>query len=438
VVGFSVAISIFTGVLFGTLPSWRAAHADVNELLKAGARGHTATRSAQRTQNLLIVSEVALSLVLVAGAGLLLESFIRLRQVDAGFNARGVLAASLSFPMRGEAVSRLAGQYRELLDRVRVLPGVENAGVIKDLPLDPIQRGGNFVIDGRPRDTPLETGYLVSTPGMMAALGIPIIRGRGIDDRDAVSAPGVVVINDTMARRFWPDQEPLGQRIWVNSFEPRERWMTVVGVAGDVRQRGLTEPAPALAYIPYAQVQLQAQLGSGNLVVRTSGDPVALAPAIRSALAAVNPDAAASFRTLDEVMAAATSRQRFEMQVLSTFAALALLLAAVGLYGVLAYAVVSSRAAIGIRLAVGATPSRIWRMIAARAAALTFGGAVVGSIAWFATESAVRKVVFAASPGNPRILSLAVAVLFLTAMAACWIPARRAMRVDPMAALREE
>src|SRR5262245_30347142 len=149
---------------------------------------------------------------------------------------------------------------------------------------------------------------------MLEALRVPIRRGRGLAASDGAAAPGVVVINESMARTFWPDRDPIGERIWVNSFEPKERWMTVVGVAGDVRQRGLTEPVPALAYVPFEQVQLQAQLGSGNLVVRSSGDPRALAPAIRGALSAVNPEAAASFRTLDEVMAAATSRQRFQMQ----------------------------------------------------------------------------------------------------------------------------
>jgi putative ABC transport system permease protein len=438
VVAFCAGVSLAAGLLFGALPSWRASRPDVNELLRSGGRGQTASRWTQRTQSLLVVSEVALSLVLVAGAGLLVESFARLRAVDAGFSPGGVLAASLSFPMRGGEVARLSMQYRDLLDRVRAIPRVEHAGIIKDLPLDPIQRGGNFLIDGRARDTAFETGYLVATPGMMEALGIPLVRGRAIAEGDVQSAPGVVVINEAMAHRFWPDRSPIGERIWVNSFEPKERWMTIVGVAGDVRQRGLTEPVPPLAYIPYAQVQLQAQLGSGNLVVRTTGDPGALAPAIRAALRAVNPEAAASFRTLDEVMAAATSRQRFQLQVLAAFAALALLLAAVGIYGVLSYAVTSSRAAIGIRLALGAAPGRIFRMITARAAVLTAAGAVLGSIGWMAMQSAMRSIVFGVSPTDARILSAAVAVMFATAMAACWFPARRAMRVDPVVALREE
>jgi predicted lysophospholipase L1 biosynthesis ABC-type transport system permease subunit len=246
------------------------------------------------------------------------------------------------------------------------------------------------------------------------------------------------VINQAMARRFWPDRDPIGQRIWFDSFEPKERWLTIVGVAGDVRQRGLTEPAPPLAYVPYQQVQLQAQLGSGSLLVRASGDPRALANAIRDALRGVNPEAAATFRTLDDVMAAATSRQRFQMQVLAAFAALALLLASVGLYGVLAYAVASGRVAIGIRMAIGATPARIAGMIVARAAALTAAGAAIGGAGWLVLGPALGSVVFGVNPGDLRNLALAIAVMFATAFAGCWFPARRAMRVDPIAVLRAE
>jgi hypothetical protein len=183
--------------------------------------------------------------------------------------------------MSAGEVARLADRYGELLARVRALPGVEEAGTIKDLPLDPIQRGGNFFIEGRSRDLALDAGYLVVTPGTMEALRIPILRGRGFSESDSAASQAVVVINAEMARRFWPDRDPLGERIWFNSFEPTERWLTVVGVAGDVRQRGLTEPVPPLAYITYTQPQIPAQLGSGALVVRSSIAPDTLIPAVR-------------------------------------------------------------------------------------------------------------------------------------------------------------
>jgi predicted permease len=281
VVLFATTVTAGVALLFGTLPAWRASRPDVNDILKSGSRGLIATRRSHRTQAALVVSEVALTLVLLAGAGVLAESYFRLRAVDGGFSPDGVLAATLSFPMSAGEVARLADRYGELLARVRALPGVEEAGTIKDLPLDPIQRGGNFFIEGRSRDLALDAGYLVVTPGTMEALRIPILRGRGFSESDSAASQAVVVINAEMARRFWPDRDPLGERIWFNSFEPTERWLTVVGVAGDVRQRGLTEPVPPLAYITYTQPQIPAQLGSGALVVRSSIAPDTLIPAVR-------------------------------------------------------------------------------------------------------------------------------------------------------------
>jgi hypothetical protein len=195
---------------------------------------------------------------------------------------------------------------------------VEAAGTIKDLPLTPIQRGGHFFIEHRPKDAQVtEAGHLVVTPDVMEALRIPILQGRGLSDADAEGAPPVIVISEGMARKFWPDADPIGQRIWFDSFEPKEQWRTIVGVAGNVRQSGLTEPARPQAYVSYAQTQIKAQLGSANLIVRSSVDPRSLAPAVRAACA--QPRGQASFRTLDEVMVA-TARQRFQMQVMMSFA----------------------------------------------------------------------------------------------------------------------
>jgi putative ABC transport system permease protein len=247
-----------------------------------------------------------------------------------------------------------------------------------------------------------------------------------------------VVINAEMARRYWPDRDPLGERVWFNSFEPKERWLTVVGVAGDVRQRGLTEPVPPLAYITYTQPQIPAQLGSGTLVVRSNAAPDTLVPAVRSALREVHPEAAASFSTMADVMAEATSRQRFQMQVLGAFATLALVLAVVGLYGVISFSVASSRAAIGIRIALGAQPGRIFQMVVREAIALTAAGAAIGLAASLGLREVLRPLVFDVAPSNPRALTLAVVAMLAAAAAAAYFPARRAMRVDPVAALREE
>ena len=435
---FAAAVSLGAGVLFGTLPAWRASLLNVHDVLKAGGRGQTPSPRSRRVQAALIVSEVALSLVLLAGAGLLLESFARLRAVDPGFVSQGVLTMSMSFPVGRAEVPRLAARYRDLLARVRALPGVELAGTIKDLPLNPIQRSGHFFIETR-RDAPVsEAGFLVVTPGVMEALRIPLVRGRYLTEADAEEAPGVVVISAEMARRFWPDRDPIGERIWFNSFEPKEHWLTIVGVAGDVRQSGLTEPARAQAYISYAQVQIKANLGVGNLIVRSSLDPGSVIAPVRQALREVHPGAAASFRTLDDLMAAATARQRFQTQVLGAFAALALVLAAIGLYGVLSYTVTSGRAAIAVRLALGARPRDVFRLVAARGLALTVIGAALGIAGVVALSSVLERVVFGVGPSDPAILGVAACVMLTTALAACWFPARRAMRVDPVTALRDE
>jgi putative ABC transport system permease protein len=438
VIAFALVASAVVGGLFATLPSWRASGTDIHEVLKSGWRGPSASPRSRRLQGILVISEVALSLVLLAGAGLLFESFARLRAVDAGIRSAGVLTASVSFPMGGREVGQLAQRYRNLLARVRALPGVEQAGTIKDLPFDPIQRGGNFFIDGRPRDQAFDAGYLVVTPGMMDALGIPVLRGRGPSDQDSASAPGAVVINAEMARRFWPGRNPLGERIWFNSFEPRERWLTVVGVVGDVRQRGLVEPVPPLAYINYEQAQIQAQLGTGVLIIRTAIDPRALVPAVREVLRAVHPGAAASFRTMDDVMASATARQRFQMQVLAGFALLAFALSMTGLYGVLSYTVTSARAAIGLRMALGAQHGRIVRMVVGRGLGLTALGTMAGLAACVALGEVIRPVVYGIGPSDPLVLATASGLMLATALAACWLPARRAMQVDPMATLRDE
>jgi putative ABC transport system permease protein len=438
VMTFALALTTAAGLLFGTLPSWRASLLNVHDVLKAGARGQTATRHTQRTQGALVISEVALSVVLLAGAGLLLESFSRLKAVDPGFRAAHVLAVDLSFPVNEAERTRLVSRYRNLLEGVRAIPGVEAAGTIKDLPLDPIQRDGHFFIQSQPNLPAPDAGYLIVSPGLMEALHIPLLGGRRFTERDSEGAPGAAIVSAGMARKYWPGRDPIGERIWYDSFDQHEHWLTIVGIAGDVRQSGLTEPAPAEAYVCYSQVEIKGQLGSGNLMVRAAGDPKNLIPAVRRAIHDTNPEAAASFRLMDDVLADATARQRFQMQVLGAFAALALILASVGLYGVLSYAVTSNRAAIGIRMALGAPPAEVFRLTAQRALWLSSAGACLGLAGCVAVRHVLASVVFGIGPSDPKVLALAAAVMLAVSLAACWFPARRAMRVDPVTALREE
>ncbi|MBZ5593227.1 MAG: ABC transporter permease [Acidobacteriia bacterium] len=358
--------------------------------------------------------------------------------MDPGFKTTHVLEVDLSLPENEAERERLVARYRDLLERVRALPGVEAAGMAKYPPLDPFQPDGHFFIQSQPNLPAPDAGHVIVSPGLMEALQIPLVRGRRFTERDSEDAPGVAIVSAEMARQFWPGRDAIGERIWYDSFDPKEHWLTIVGVAGDVRQSGLTEPAPAQAYVCYSQVQIKGQLGSGNLLVRAAVDPKSLIPAVRRAIHDTNPEAAASFRLMDDVLADATARQRFQMQVMGAFAALALILAAVGLYGVLSYAVTSNRATIGIRMALGAQPGDVFRMMARRALGLAFAGAGIGMAGCLAVRRVLASVVFGVGPSEPAVLASAAALMLAVSLAACWFPARRAMRVDPVTALREE
>lgn len=436
VAAFALTVSAAAGLLFGILPAWRASAMNVNEALKSGSRSATAGRRTQHTQSALVISEACLSLILVAAAGLLARSFWNLRTADPGFRADHVLTADAQFEPEGK--QSLAVRYRALLDRVRALPGVEAIGITVDLPVAGGAPDGHFFLEGRRAESGnADANYAVISPGYLQALRIPLLRGRDFTDQDTQTSPPVAIISAGMARVYFPGRDPIGQRIWFDSFSPTEHWVTIVGVAADVRQEGLTRPVFPQAYTCYAQQTIN-MIRGGDLVVKTAGNPAALAGAVRAAIRAVNPDAAPETRTMDSVLAESVSRQRFQMQVLGGFAVLALLLAAIGLYGVMSHMVTANRSEIGIRLALGSSRGRVFRMIAGRALALTGTGVAAGLLGCIAVRRVLANVLFGIGPNDPATIAGAIALLMLAALAAAWFPARRAMRVDPMAALRDE
>lgn len=436
---FSLGLSTLAGALFGTLPSWRATVVDIHDAIKAAPRGQNRTRRSLRLQSALVISEVALSLILVAGAGLLLSSFSRLRAVDPGFRSDRALAATLSFPMNNAAErGRITARYREILERTRALTGVEAAGVIRDLPFDGVDPDVHFTIQGRSRVVGAIARWQIASPGLMEALQIPLVRGRQFTEADTESGPGVVIISETMARRYWPERDPIGERIWFDGVEPREHWLTIIGVAADVRQSGLTEPAPALAYECYSQLQIPGYLVSATVVVRGKNDAKALAPALRTLIRQVHPQAAVTFRTVDDVLAGATARQRFQTQVMGWFAVMALVIGMVGLYGVMSYMITSNQTAIGIRMALGARPNDVFRSLVWRALVLAGAGSAIGLAGCVALRGVLSKVVFGVGPSEPSVLAGAAVAMLGVALAACWLPARRAMRVNPADVLRGE
>jgi predicted permease len=438
VVAFALAVSAAAGLLFGFLPAWRACALNVNEALKSGSRSATAGRQSHRTQAALVVSEVCLSLVLVAGAGLLARSFWHLRSIDPGFRSDHVLVVDASFE-RQEEMSKVVPKYRELLERVRALPGVAAAGTVSRLPTDGTADGHFFIEGKRAQSGNYDAGYVVVSPGYLQAMRIPLIRGRDFIDRDLENHQPVALITQDMAREYFPGSDPIGQRIWFDSFVQKEQWLTIVGIAGNVRQDSMTQKSTySQAHALYTQQQFPSILEGGTLVMRTQVDPASMAGVLRAAVRAVNPESAPTPRTMQTVLADSLARQRFQMEILGGFAVLALLLAAVGLYGVLSYMVTANRAEIGIRLALGASPSAVFRMITGRALALACLGVVLGWIGCLGVRSLLVSMLFGIGPNDPGTIAGAVATLLAVAVAAAWFPARRAMRTDPMVALREE
>jgi predicted permease len=435
VIAFAFAVSTAAGLLFGLFPAWRAGRMSVGEGLKMGARSTTASPQSYRLQAALVVSEVCLALVLVAGAGLLVRSFWNLRSINPGFRSDHVLVVNTSFEADGKG--SLVPQYRDLLQRVETIPGVAAVGATRSLPIEGAP-DGHFVIDGaRAAGDKADADFSVVTPGYLKALRIPIVRGRDFTSQDSESSLPVAIVSAEMARTFWPGADPIGQRIWFNSFDPKEHWLTIVGIVGDVQQDGLAGKPFPLAYACYAQ-QRPELLTEGNLVVRTQGDPSGLARSVTSAIRAVNKEAAPAARTMDAVLSESLARQRFQMRMLGMFAMLALLLAAVGLYGVLCYLVTANRKQIGIRLALGAQPAALFRMVTGRAMALCALGAALGALGCVAVRQVVAAFLFGVGPNDPITIAAAIGALLAVAFAAAWFPARIAMGVNPIEALRQE
>jgi putative ABC transport system permease protein len=378
-------------------------------------------------------------LVLVAGAGLLARSFWNLSSIDAGFRPDHVLAADTNFERQGD--KSLIPQYRDLLARVRAIPGVEAAATTRSLPVDSGAPDGHFFVEDRRAETGnADANYSVISPGYLKTLRIPLLRGRDFTEQDTESSQPVAIVSSEMARVYFANRDPLGQRIWFDSFSSSKtpHWVTIVGIAGDIRENGLTRSVFPQAYTCYTQQTWGPVLDDGALVVRTTLPPASVASAVRTVIRAVNPEAAPRTRTMDSILAGSLSRQRFQTQILGGLAVLALLLAAVGLYGVLSHLVTADRTQIGIRLALGAPQSLVFRTIVGRSMTLAGIGALAGTLGCMGLRRVLAAMVFGIGPNDPATMAGAIAVLLAVALAAAWIPARRATRVDPMAALRED
>ncbi len=435
VLAFAAALTLVTGIAFGLLPALHATRGDLASTLKEG--GTRSVTARQRLRPALIVAEFAIALVLLAGAGLMLRSFERLQAVDPGFRPDGALVAALSLPSaRYEQPASVQQFYDDLLARIAAQPDVSAAGTSPILPMGP---GGDqdisFMIDGAPPPRPGEAPtawYRQVTPGYFEAVGMRLLRGRAIEATDDADAPPVVVVNQTLANRYWPSENPIGKRLRPNDEGP---WWTVVGIVADVHQRGLDEAPVNEIFLPAALAPARAT----NVVVRTTGDPLLAAPALRAAVAELDPQLPVSnVGTLEAMVSASLSQPKLQTLLFGVFAALALTLAAIGIYGVTAYSVSSRTQEIGVRMALGARAGTVIGMVVRGAMTLAGLGIAIGLTAAALLAPQLESLLYQLSPGDPVTYAAVIGILALVGLAAALVPALRAARMDPVSALRAE
>jgi len=442
---FTAAVAVATGLLFGLAPALRARAGNLFASLKEGGRstGGVSTHALRRG---LVVAEVTLATMLVLGAGLLLRSFWTLQQVNPGFQSGGALSFQIELPRTAYPESAgVRSFYDRLLAEIRALPGVETAAAMSDLPPVRELNANDTEFEG------VETGpdlpanvdyYQIVTPGAFQAMRIPIVAGRSFRDTDTAGSPPVVVINQTLAERYYPGQDPIGKRIRRGWFGDDEPWFTVVGVAADVKQDGLDKPSGTELCFLASQWDNVEQLQpprSFYVVVRTAGDPLALAPAVRDAVRRLDPTIPlADLAPLERVVARSLQRSRFLTLLAAVFAAMALLLAAVGTYGVLAYSVEERRHEVGVRMALGATARDVLRLVVGQGMRPVVIGLALGLAGALLTGRLLKSQLYAVAPTDPLTWAAVPVVLVAVALAACLLPGRSATRVDPAVALRQE
>jgi len=432
VLGFSIAMSVGTGILVGFIPAWHASAQDVNQMLKESARSSDGV-SRNRVRSVLVVSQVALALMLLAGTGLLLKSLSLLLRVPIGFNAERALGMDLSaskakYP-EGEQRARFLHQ---IIHRLEALPGVEAAGAVTILPMTGGSLGTSLTVEGRANQPELGYGSAFDIVGgnYFRALGIPILRGRALaKSDDATNAPPVCVINDALAGLLFPEEDPLGKRLrqWGKAWE-------VVGIVGGVRHYSMESKADPRVYLPQPSGQL-----FWNLIVRTKRQPLALVEAVRKEILAVDPDQPVSnVRTMEQAISRSVAGRRFKLTLLSLFGCVALFLAAIGLYGVMAYAVTQRTHEIGIRMALGARRVDVLTLVMKHGMALSLLGAALGVIGALLLAPVIKRQLYEVSETDPMVLAGVSLFLVVIALFGCWLPSRRATKIEPMEALRYE
>jgi predicted permease len=430
-------VSVLTGVLFGLAPAVQATRKRSFDVLKSGR--NTEGKRPRRLRTALVICETAFSLLLVAAAGLLIRSFAQILKVDPGFRTDGVLTMRVSLPdATYSKPEQIRGFYSSLLERVQRLPGVQSTGAVSALPLSGQGGSGTVAIDTQSvplENTTPEADLRVATPDYFKAMGISLVRGRFFEPRDTEGAPRVAIIDESLAQTYWPNQDPVGKRLKFGGLQSKSPWMTVVGVVRHVRNRTLEARSRVEVYAP----ENQQPFGAMTLAVLASGNPMSFVPTIQREISAIDPDLPIyGVRTMNEVMGDSLQRRRLALTLLSGFAGLALLLAAIGIYGVTSYGVAQRRAEIGLRMALGANRGQVLGMIIRGGMTTIAIGLCLGVVLSLALTRLMSGLLFSVHASDPIALAGAASVLILAALVAIFIPARRATRVNPMSALRCE
>ena len=448
VLGYALAVSLLTGLVFGLAPALQASKIDLNQALKQGGARASSGAAGHKLRSAFVVAEVALSLVLLIGAGLMIQTVFNLRDQYAVFQPEQLLTLRTTLPdnkyrdlreyVTKEHPRRVAF-YDQVLERVSALPGVVSVAYTTSVPLQWKGGANGFTIEGRQPEPGVVTNAIHRqvSAGYFQTMGISLRAGRYFDDRDSQQSLPVATVNESMARSYWPNEDAVGKRFKLGV--PDAPWMTIVGMVADVRQMGMDVPVKPEMYLPYRQISSHPWYGPRDLVVRTTSDPMSLVSSVREVILSVDPDQPVSnISTMEELLTRETGSRRLGMILLTGYAGLALLLASLGIYGVLSYLVAQQTPEIGVRLALGASPGDILGLVMKKGAILVLAGVVIGGIAAFALTRLMASLLFGVSATDP-ITFLGIALLLTAvALAACFVPARRATKVDPMVALRYE
>jgi putative ABC transport system permease protein len=438
VLGFSLLISVLTGAMSGLAPALQTSRRTLNETLKAGGRNASGGLGRNRLLGSIVVSEIALAFTLLIGAGLMIRSLQRLQAVDPGFNSDRLLTMWVSLPAARYPREQIAAFSQQLRERLQSLPGAQSVALASDLPLSGSTSAGPIELEGQPATPGGDEIRMYRhrvTPGFFSTVGIPLVKGRDFTANDHAQAPGVVIISEAMARRYWPNEDPIGKRLRESGSE--NPWLSIVGVAGEVKYRGLPQNpnADPDVYFPLSQRPVR----DLNLAARSGVDPDSLVSAVRGVLQKLDPDLPAyDVTTMAQTVANHTAQSRFSALLLGVFGALALALAAIGIYSVMAYAVEQRSREIGVRVALGARAGDVLKMVIGQGMRLALAGVALGLGAALALTQLMKRLLFGVGAADPLTYGAIALLLTLVALMACYVPARRATKVDPIVALRTE